>query len=86
SNSSTGDLQCCNSTQDSQNLSSTVLGIFGLLGIDVSSITALVGVTCTPITVIGLGGNSCSAQAVCCSNNSFNGLVALGCTPVNLSL
>ncbi|TFK37336.1 hydrophobin [Crucibulum laeve] len=85
-NSSTGDLQCCNSTQDSQNLSSTVLGLCGLLGIDVSSLTALVGVTCSPITAIGVGGNSCNSQAVCCSNNTFNGVVAIGCTPVNISL
>ncbi|KAF8875137.1 hypothetical protein BD779DRAFT_1678405 [Infundibulicybe gibba] len=42
--------------------------------------------TCSPISAIGLGGNSCSAQPVCCSNNSFNGIVALGCTPVNLNL
>jgi hypothetical protein len=31
----------------------------------------LVGITCSPITAIGLGGNSCTQQAVCCTNNNF---------------
>ncbi|KAF4621107.1 hypothetical protein D9613_000147 [Agrocybe pediades] len=81
---STGNLQCCNSVQDAS--SPTVTSLFGLLGIAVGSVTGLVGVTCSPISVIGIGGNSCSAQPVCCTNNSFNGVVAIGCTPVDLSL
>ncbi|KAF8204671.1 hydrophobin-251 [Pholiota molesta] len=31
-------------------------------------------------------GTSCSAQPVCCTNDSFNGVVALGCTPININL
>ncbi|PPQ94225.1 hypothetical protein CVT25_006651 [Psilocybe cyanescens] len=80
----TGDLQCCNSTGAANEAS--ISKILGLLGIVVQDVTALVGVNCTPITVIGAGGNSCTAQPVCCTNNSFNGAVALGCTPVNLNL
>ncbi|KAK7460912.1 hypothetical protein VKT23_008840 [Stygiomarasmius scandens] len=80
----TGSLQCCNSVQDAK--SSSLTGILALLGIAVSSITGQVGVTCSPISVIGVGGNSCSAQPVCCENNNFNGVVALGCTPINIGL
>ncbi|TFK32947.1 hydrophobin, partial [Crucibulum laeve] len=58
--------------------------LLGLLGVVVQDVNALVGVTCTPITVIGAGSNSCSAQTVCCTNNSFNGVVALGCSPISL--
>ncbi|KAF8806916.1 type 1 hydrophobin [Phlegmacium glaucopus] len=43
-------------------------------------------VTCSPLTVVGVSGTSCNDQAVCCTNNSFNGVVALGCTPINLNL
>ncbi|PFH49489.1 hypothetical protein AMATHDRAFT_147546 [Amanita thiersii Skay4041] len=44
-------------------------------------------VTCNPIAGwFGISGNSCNAQTVCCENNSFNGVVALGCTPINVSL
>ncbi|KAF4621216.1 hypothetical protein D9613_000092 [Agrocybe pediades] len=80
----TGDLQCCSSVQSAS--SPSVAGLLGLLGIVVGSVTGLVGATCSPISAIGIGGNSCSAQPVCCSNNTFNGVVALGCTPVNLNL
>jgi hypothetical protein len=78
----TGTLQCCNSVQAAD--SPTVSTLLGLLGIAVGDVTALVGVTCSPITVIGVGSSSCSAQPVCCTNNSFKGVVALGCTPINL--
>ncbi|KAJ7128587.1 hypothetical protein C8R44DRAFT_873295 [Mycena epipterygia] len=47
--------QCCSSVVDS---SSTVAGkVLGLLGIDLGDITVPVGLTCSPITVIG---NNCS--------------------------
>ncbi|KAF8870415.1 fungal hydrophobin-domain-containing protein [Infundibulicybe gibba] len=82
----TGGLQCCNSSQESSNTDLGLTSLLGLLGVVVGALTGQVGVTCSPISAIGLGGNSCSAQPVCCSNNSFNGIVALGCTPVNLNL
>ncbi|KAG7441657.1 hydrophobin-251 [Guyanagaster necrorhizus] len=44
------------------------------------------GVTCSPITGIGAGGTDCSDQPVCCTDNSYNGVVALGCTPINVGL
>ncbi|PPR05230.1 hypothetical protein CVT24_010336 [Panaeolus cyanescens] len=80
----TGTLQCCNSTQAAN--SSAVAGLLGLLGVVVGSVTGLVGLTCSPIDVLGISGNSCTAQPVCCTNNSFNGIIALGCTPINLNL
>ncbi|KAF9440108.1 fungal hydrophobin [Macrolepiota fuliginosa MF-IS2] len=80
----TGPVQCCNSVQAANSPAASQL--LGLLGVVVQDVTALVGITCTPITVIGAGGNSCSAQPVCCENNSFNGIIAIGCSPVNLNL
>ncbi|KAF5327368.1 hypothetical protein D9619_004460 [Psilocybe cf. subviscida] len=80
----TGSIECCQSVQTAG--SSSVASLLGLLGIVVSDVTALVGVTCSPITAVGVGGTSCSAQPVCCTNNSFNGVVALGCTPININL
>ncbi|GLB42274.1 putative hydrophobin [Lyophyllum shimeji] len=80
----TGTLQCCNSVQDA---SSPAVGLLaGLLGIVLGPITGQVGLTCNPISVIGVGGNSCSAQPVCCTGNSFSGLLVLGCTPVNINV
>ncbi|KAF6756263.1 fungal hydrophobin-domain-containing protein [Ephemerocybe angulata] len=80
----TGPVQCCDSVQEAN--SSSLTAIFALLGINASDVTGLVGVTCSPITIIGLPGNSCSAQPVCCTNNTFNGIIAIGCTPVNINL
>ncbi|KAG7451623.1 hydrophobin-domain-containing protein [Guyanagaster necrorhizus] len=81
---STGSLQCCDSVESST--SSVVAALLGLLGIHLGSTAVNVGMTCSPLSVIGIGGNSCSQQTVCCENNSFNGLIAVGCTPINIGL
>ncbi|KAF8068727.1 hydrophobin-251 [Lyophyllum atratum] len=80
----TGSLQCCNTLQSAT--SDPAAGLLALLGIVVQDVTAQVGVTCSPISVLGVGGNSCTAQPVCCTGNTFHGVVTLGCSPVNLSL
>ncbi|KAF9477851.1 hydrophobin [Pholiota conissans] len=81
----TGSLQCCNSVTDSN--APGVAALLSLVGVAVGSITGQVGVTCSPISAIGVGaGSSCTAQPVCCENNSFNGVVAIGCSPINLNL
>jgi hypothetical protein len=45
----TGPIQCCNSVQKASDPS--VSKVLGLLGIVVQDVTALVGVTCSPISV-----------------------------------
>ncbi|RDB21952.1 Fruiting body protein SC3 [Hypsizygus marmoreus] len=80
----TGGLQCCNSVQNAS--SDPVSLLLGLLGVVLQGLNIQVGLTCSPITVIGGGGSSCTAQPVCCQNNSFHGLIAIGCTPININL
>ncbi|KAF9460400.1 fungal hydrophobin [Collybia nuda] len=77
----TGAIQCCNSVTQANNPVAALL--IGLLGIVVGPNVA-VGLTCSPLSVIGIGGNSCTQQPVCCQNNSFNGLIAIGCSPINI--
>ncbi|KAF8871131.1 fungal hydrophobin-domain-containing protein [Infundibulicybe gibba] len=77
-------LQCCNSLQAGN--SGAVSKLLGLLGVVLDDVTALVGVTCTPITIVGITGGACSAQPVCCTNNNFHGLIAIGCVPINIGL
>ncbi|KAK0493639.1 hydrophobin 2 [Armillaria luteobubalina] len=84
--SATGTAQCCSSTQSPGNLSGPVQALLGLLGVALGSLTADIGLTCTPITVLGIGSTQCNNQVVCCDNNSFNGVVALGCTPINIGV
>ncbi|KAE9385896.1 hydrophobin 2 [Gymnopus androsaceus JB14] len=79
---STGDLQCCDTTESASSASATAL--LSLLGIVLQDLDVLVGITCSPITVIGAPGSSCSAQAVCCDDNSHGGLISIGCVPVTL--
>ncbi|KZT30289.1 hydrophobin [Neolentinus lepideus HHB14362 ss-1] len=79
----TGPVQCCNSVKSASD--PTTAGLLGLLGIVVQDVTASVGLQCTPISVIGAGsGASCSAQPVCCENNSYGSLISIGCVPVSL--
>ncbi|KIK67773.1 hypothetical protein GYMLUDRAFT_237980 [Collybiopsis luxurians FD-317 M1] len=77
----TGPIQCCNSVQSAS--SSGVGLLLGLLGIVLQDLDVLVGLDCSPITVIGVGSNGCSAQAVCCEDNSSS-LISIGCVPVQL--
>lgn len=71
----TGDIQCCNSVQMASSENAGLL--LGLLGIILGTLDVLVGVTCSPITIIGGGSSSCTAEPVCCENNSFVSLCIL---------
>ncbi|KAH6907288.1 hydrophobin-319 [Coprinopsis sp. MPI-PUGE-AT-0042] len=81
---STGSVQCCDSVQAANSPGVGLLA--GLLGIVLGPITGQVGLTCSPIDVLGIGGNSCTAQTVCCTGNSFSGVIVLGCSPINIGL
>ncbi|EIW86203.1 fungal hydrophobin [Coniophora puteana RWD-64-598 SS2] len=80
----TGSAQCCNSVKQADDESLT--GIFGLLGIVVGEVTGQVGVDCSPIGALSSGGGQCNQHPVCCTNNTFKGLVNLGCSPINVGL
>ncbi|KJA23934.1 hypothetical protein HYPSUDRAFT_66025 [Hypholoma sublateritium FD-334 SS-4] len=80
----TGPVQCCNSVQQANN--PVVSLLLDLLNIGGLSGDTQVGTTCSPLSAVGVGSNSCSSQTVCCENNSFNGVVAIGCTPININL
>ncbi|RPD55313.1 fungal hydrophobin [Lentinus tigrinus ALCF2SS1-7] len=79
---STGSLECCNNVEKAG--APSAAAILGLLGIVVQDLNVLVGLTCSPITVIGVGGGECSATSVCCEDNSHGGLISIGCVPVTL--
>ncbi|KAJ8455802.1 hypothetical protein ONZ51_g12329 [Trametes cubensis] len=79
---STGPIQCCNSVQSAS--APGIGALLGLLGIVLQSLDVLVGLDCSPISVIGVGGGECNANAVCCENNNVGGLISIGCVPVIL--
>ncbi|KAI0755673.1 fungal hydrophobin-domain-containing protein [Fomes fomentarius] len=79
----TGPVQCCNSTATAGSAAGSA--ILGLLGIVVQDLNLLLGLNCSPITVIGGGvGGDCSAQTVCCQDNSHGSLISIGCIPITL--
>ncbi|KAF9531083.1 hypothetical protein CPB83DRAFT_761920 [Crepidotus variabilis] len=74
----TGAIQCCNSVQTSTLSQVTdILTHFGL----VVPVGVPIGLGCSPLTVIGAGGNSCSSQPVCCDHNDVNSAISIGCSP-----
>ncbi|KAL5523252.1 SC3_2 [Sanghuangporus sanghuang] len=80
----TGPIQCCDSVQSADSF--TISTLLGLLGIVLEDLDVLVGLTCDPISVVGVGSSGCDAHPVCCENNDFNGLISIGCVPVNIEL
>ncbi|PIL27541.1 hypothetical protein GSI_10692 [Ganoderma sinense ZZ0214-1] len=80
----TGTLNCCQAVGKPTDSSvDTLLG--PLLGVILHGVTAVVGVSCTPITAVGVGlSNTCQAQPACCPNNASGNLVSVGCVPVSL--
>ncbi|KIJ60366.1 hypothetical protein HYDPIDRAFT_117274 [Hydnomerulius pinastri MD-312] len=81
----TGSISCCNQTYSST--STSITSLLGLLGIVLGPVEGLLGLGCSPITVVGTGsGAQCTQQPVCCTGNTFNGLINIGCTPINIGL
>ncbi|KAL0578361.1 hypothetical protein V5O48_003640 [Marasmius crinis-equi] len=90
----TAPVQCCETTGKASD--PAIAKELALLGVVVQDVNALVGLTCSPITVVGGGNGGCSASPVCCSDNSHGkklaslsvpvsrGLVSIGCVPVSL--
>ncbi|KAJ3541452.1 hypothetical protein NM688_g6079 [Phlebia brevispora] len=79
----TGSIQCCSQTESASSESASFL--LGLLGIVLEDITALIGLDCSPISVIGVGsGSACTASPVCCSNTAVGGLIGIGCVPISI--
>ncbi|KAI0669389.1 hypothetical protein C8Q78DRAFT_992976 [Trametes maxima] len=68
---STGEIQCCQTTTQASSPAASQL--LGLLGVVLQDMNVPVGLNCSPISVIGVGaGNGCSANTVCCEDNSFS--------------
>ncbi|PPQ88679.1 hypothetical protein CVT25_010265 [Psilocybe cyanescens] len=82
----TGAVQCCNQVGTAHTLLANDAGLASVLNLVVAPVTAILGVSCTPISVIAAAGNSCTSQPVCCTQNNFNGAVNVGCSPVNANL
>ncbi|KAI0777031.1 fungal hydrophobin-domain-containing protein [Irpex lacteus] len=75
-NCNTGPIQCCQQTISVSSSQANLLA--GLLGIVLGTVEGLVGLGCSPISVIGVGsGSACNASPVCCENNDVVSVLTL---------
>ncbi|TFK82504.1 fungal hydrophobin [Polyporus arcularius HHB13444] len=71
---------CCSTFGESSD--PAIASQLGLLGIILNGVDVLVGLDCSPITVIG--ASSCSGTTVTCTDNSKDAAVDIGCVPITL--
>ncbi|KAJ7176372.1 fungal hydrophobin [Mycena crocata] len=73
--------QCCSSVESSS--SSVVSALAALLGLDLAGLNVPIGLSCSPITVIG---NNCGGTTVTCDapEKEWGGLIAINCIPITL--
>ncbi|KAJ7184902.1 fungal hydrophobin [Mycena filopes] len=73
--------QCCNSVVTST--SSAASAVAALLGLDLTGLDVPIGLSCSPITVVG---NNCGSTTVTCDapDKEWGGLIAINCIPITL--
>ncbi|THG98444.1 hypothetical protein EW026_g3748 [Hermanssonia centrifuga] len=73
---------CCASTIPAS--SADGVAILKAIGVDLSDLNVLLGLTCSPISVVGVGsGSACNSSPVSCSDGVVGG-IGIGCVPINL--
>ncbi|KLO09590.1 hydrophobin-domain-containing protein [Schizopora paradoxa] len=77
-------VQCCETTSTTSDPITSLL--VGLLDIVIEGLNVPIGINCSPPTVVGAGSTSCNVEPLCCENNTFNGLIAIGCVPIIINL
>ncbi|KAF9234092.1 hydrophobin [Melanogaster broomeanus] len=78
----TGSISCCANTYTSTDTTLTQLA--GLLGIVLPDVSGFFALGCSPL-ILGVGA-TCTQQPVCCTGNTINGLINVGCSPINIGL
>ncbi|KAG8216613.1 fungal hydrophobin [Butyriboletus roseoflavus] len=79
----TGSINCCNSVQQANDVAN-VLSLFGIASV-LDGVTGQVAMGCDPTALVGGSGAQCQQQPVCCTGNKFNGLINIGCSPINVN-
>ncbi|KAJ6546270.1 fungal hydrophobin [Mycena vulgaris] len=73
--------QCCTSVVPSSDAAASAVA--ALLGLDITGLLVDVGLSCSPITVIG---SNCGGTTVTCDapEKEWGGLIAINCIPITL--
>ncbi|KAL2835285.1 hypothetical protein BDW59DRAFT_6021 [Aspergillus cavernicola] len=80
-----GPVQCCGRHGSAED--PTILSMAQVLGVDIRGTPGtMIALNCNPITVTGQALSSCGETPVCCRENLLNGLINVGCVPVELNV
>ncbi|KAG2076385.1 hydrophobin-1 precursor [Suillus decipiens] len=77
-----GSIQCCDSVT-TYGSGGDIDELVSFMGVKIPSGTPC-GTGCSPISIIGGSGSKCKQQPVCCEDNSYNGIINVGCSPINI--
>lgn len=82
-----GNIQCCNELKKYSELDLKERNeVTNIVGGVVDALHGQFGVDCTSVSVLGLAGNQCNAQTVCCHNVESSALISISCVPININL
>ncbi|KAJ6597542.1 hydrophobin 2 [Mycena vulgaris] len=74
-------LQCCSNVEPSSSSAASIVA--AALGLDLTGLVVDVGLSCSPITVIG---NNCGGTTVTCDapEEEWGDLIAINCIPITV--
>ncbi|KLO19516.1 hypothetical protein SCHPADRAFT_935309 [Schizopora paradoxa] len=75
---------CCDSTTTSG--AAGIAQLLQSLGLVVQGANVPIGLGCSPITVVGVSGTSCTNDPVTCDQVDSTSLIGINCTPIDVSL
>ncbi|KAF8521371.1 hydrophobin [Hysterangium stoloniferum] len=79
----TGSPKCCKNVGAAGSIPMNAL--LKPLNIALDDPTAIIGLECTTLTLVGDGkGGNCAQHPVCCKDVKFDGVVNVGCTSISL--
>ncbi|KAG0708440.1 fungal hydrophobin [Suillus ampliporus] len=79
----TGSISCCQSTM-TYAAAQELFPEYNLAAVD-ALVDLAVGLTCSGVTVVGTGsGCAANQEPLCCEDNKYNGVINVGCSPINI--
>lgn len=75
---------CCDSTTTAG--ATGIASLLASIGVPVQGANVPIGLGCSPLTIVGVSGTSCTNDPVTCDQVESTSLVGINCTPLDASL